>query len=84
MNYFQEFLLTFSTKKSFFSSKKLERFVVFSVFLLLTVVFLLIRIKTLTSIEFIEVVGLWLVYGGYNTLQTIREKKLEKEELIES
>lgn len=84
MNYFEEFMLTFSNKKSFFSSKKIERFIVFGVFLIVTLLYLYFHIKTMEALHFVEVIGLWLAYGGYNTFQNYRDKKLEfKEEEVE-
>ena len=76
INYWEELKLTFTTRKSLLSSKKLERFIVFNVFLILTIIFISLNIKTLSALEFVEVTGLWLVYGGYNTLMNQRDKKL--------
>jgi hypothetical protein len=28
------------------------------------------------SVSFIEIVGLWLFYGGYNSLMSLRDKRL--------
>jgi len=76
INYWEELKLTFTTRKSLLSSKKLERFIVFNVFLILTIIFISLNIKTLSALEFVEVTGLWLIYGGYNTLMNQRDKKL--------
>lgn len=76
-DYFNELILTFSNRKSFFSSKKIERFVVFSTFLIITIIYLGLNLKTIKPIEFIEVIGLWLTYGGWNTYQSYRDKKLD-------
>jgi hypothetical protein len=77
INYFKELILTFSNKKSFFSSKRIERFIVFNVFLVLTVVYVVRNIEDLDSFGFIQIVGLWLAYGGYNSLMNLRDRKFE-------
>lgn len=76
VNYRREFVLLFSNKKSLFSSKKIERTIVFFVFLAITLVYLWFNIRTLKALEFVEVIGLWLAYGGYNSLMGYRDKKL--------
>jgi hypothetical protein len=77
INYFKELILTFSNKKSFFSSKRIERFIVFNVFLVLTVMYVVKNIDDLDSFGFIQIVGLWLAYGGYNSLMNLRDRKFE-------
>lgn len=76
IDYFREFVYTFSNKKSLFSSKKIERFIVFNVFLVLSIVYIIKNIDEMDSMSFIEIVGLWLFYGGYNSLMSLRDKKL--------
>jgi len=78
IDYFREFVYTFSDEKSLFSSKKIERFIVFNVFLILSIVYIVKNINVMDSISFIEIVGLWLFYGGYNSLMTLRDKRLPK------
>ncbi len=75
INYKKELIMTFSNQKSLFSSKKIERFVVFITFLVLSVVFIAMNIHEMESMEFIEVIGLWLAYGGYNSFMNLRDKK---------
>ena len=53
INYFKELILTFSNKKSFFSSKRIERFIVFNVFLVLTVIYVVKNIDDLDSFGFV-------------------------------
>ena len=77
INYFKELILTFSNKKSFFSSKRIERFIVFNVFLVLTVMYVVKNIDDLDSFGFIQIVGLWLAYGGYNSLMNLKDRKFE-------
>lgn len=76
LNFFHEFLLTLSDKKSLFSSKKIERFVVFNVFLIITVIYIFKNLQKIEPAELIEVVGIWLAYGGYNTMMNLRDKKM--------
>lgn len=79
IDYWHEFIMTFSEKPSLFSSKKLERFIVFWVFLALTVVYLSINLRSLEAWDFVEISALWLIYGGYNSLMTLRDKRLPKD-----
>jgi hypothetical protein len=79
INYWKEFVLTFSNKKSLFSSKKIERAIVFNVFLIITVIYVIKNIHELESMDLVEITGLWLVYGGYNSVMNYRDRKMEKE-----
>ncbi len=81
IDYFKEFVYTFSNRKSLFSSKKIERFIVFNVFLVLTIIYVVKNINTLDSMSFIEIIGVWLFYGGYNSLMNLRDKKLSNNQL---
>lgn len=77
INYFYELLLTVSNKKSFFSSKRLERFFGYSSMLLTTIVWLWYHIFkcTLTATDLMMVVGIWLTYAGFNIIQTRKDIK---------
>lgn len=77
INYWREMVMTFSNQKSLFSSKKMERFIVFWTFLALTVYYILKNIQDMDSVEFIEVIGLWLAYGGYNSMLNLRDRKID-------
>lgn len=79
VNYWKEFILTFSNKKSLFSSKKIERAIVFNVFLVITVIYVVKNIHELEPMDLVEITGLWLVYGGYNSVMNYRDRKMEKE-----
>jgi len=79
VNYWKEFILTFSNKKSLFSSKKIERAIVFNVFLVITVIYVIKNIHELDPLDLVEITGLWLVYGGYNSVMNYRDRKMEKE-----
>ena len=71
--------MTFSTRKSLFSSKKIERFIVFWVFLILTVVYVSMNFTRLEAWDMVEITMLWLGYNSYNTLMTLRDKKINEE-----
>ena len=75
INYGREILLLFSNKKSLFSSKKIERTIVFLTFLIITIIYIKKNIDKLESLDFIEIIGLWLAYGGYNSLLNLRERR---------
>lgn len=77
IDYGREIIMTFSNQKSLFSSKKIERFIVFFTFLILTVVYVALNIHEMESMEFIEVIGIWLAYGGYNSFMNLRDKKVD-------
>jgi hypothetical protein len=79
VNYWKEFILTFSNKKSLFSAKKIERAIVFNVFLVITVIYVIKNIHELEPLDLVEITGLWLVYGGYNSVMNYRDRKMEKE-----
>ena len=79
IDYIYELIMTFSTRRSLFSSKKIERFIVFWTFLIMTVIYVSINIKTLDAWDFIEISALWLVYGGYNSLMTLKDRKMNNE-----
>lgn len=84
IDYWYEFIMTFSNRRSLFSSKKIERFVVFWTFLIVTMVYMYMNIRTLDAWDFVEISALWLMYGGYNSLMNLRDKKLSKERDSES
>ena len=77
IDYLQELVLTISNRKSLLSSKKLERLIVFYTFLTITIIFVSRRIDTIGVMEFIEVIGIWLGYGGYNSFMNYRDRKME-------
>ena len=75
-----EVILTFSNKKSLLSSKKIERFIVFNVFLVLTMLYVWKNIDDLESRDFIEITLVWLAYGGYNSFMNMKDRKMEKQD----
>jgi putative ribosome biogenesis GTPase RsgA len=77
VNYLQELILTFSNKSSLLSSKKIERFIVFLTFLIVTIIFVTKKIDSLTTTEFLEILAVWLGYGGYNSFMNYKDRRLE-------
>lgn len=77
INFLKEFILTFSNKASLLSSKKIERFFIFNILMILTIFYISINMSKLSADDFIKVIAVWLGYGGWNTYQTYRDKKLD-------
>lgn len=78
-HFIYEFFLTLSDKKSFFSSKRIERFAIFFTMLTASGMFLFQGIfgnKLSASDLMIVVVG-WLGYAGFNTIQG-KNKNVDK------
>jgi len=71
----QEFLLTFSNQKSLLSSKKIERFITFLVFLTLSIIYISFNIRTMSAFDFIQILGIWLSYAGFNTFQLRKQQE---------
>lgn len=82
--FFDEVIMTFSNNKSMLSSKKIERFIVFNCFLVLTFYYVFINIDEIDARSFIEIIGVWLFYGGYNSFMSLRDKKLSNQNNEES
>ena len=76
IDYWREFIMTFSNRSSLFSSKKIERFVAFCVMLIISVYYLLTNIGTIKALEFVEIISVWLAYGGYNSAMGLKDKRL--------
>jgi len=76
---FYEWLLTFSNRKSFFSSKRIERFSLFTVGLLAAAFFLFKGIYNweITSTDVVMVVGMLFGYAGFTMVQTAKDKPKE-------
>lgn len=66
-----EWLRTFSNQPSAVSSKRLERFAVFTSMLLLSIYFVINSILkcSISAAELMIVIGTWLGYAGFNTIQ---------------
>lgn len=78
IDWWYEFLMTFTAKGGLFSSKKIERFIVFNVFLILTIFYVVRNFNTLEAWDMVEITALWLTYSGYNSLMNLRDKRLER------
>jgi len=76
-NFIDEVILTFSNRKSLLSSKKIERFIIFNVFLVLTTFYVWSNISKLEPRDFIEIILVWLGYGGYNSFMSFKDKKMD-------
>ena len=77
--FFREWLNTFSSKQSFFSSKRIERFIIFGVMMGLTIFYVISHITkpncNLSSTDFMIIIGGWLGYAGFNTFQIKKDVK---------
>lgn len=82
MSLLYEWLLTFSNKKGFFASKKLERFFILASMLILTDIFLLKAILqcSISSTDLMIVVVGWLGYAGFGMVQNRKDVDKSNEE----
>jgi len=80
-NLFEEFLLTFSTKISLFSSKKIERCITFLLVCILIPMFIWYNRTTLSAVDFTIVIAPLVGYAMYNTHKLIQEKNANKNEI---
>ena len=84
-DFINETLLTFSTQKSYFSSKKIERFICFCFGVGMVLFYYLGRQfcwKCTAEIAVNDVLilsGLLFTYGGFNTFQISKDKKKDDE-----
>jgi hypothetical protein len=76
-NVVKELLLTFSNQTSRYSSKKIERFIVFINALVIANSWFYSHIYKATVSDVILLTGALLAYGGWNTAQ-IRKDKLDE------
>lgn len=75
--YFREWLLTFSNKPSFLSSKRITQFCFGAVGVGLTITVSLYNIDKFTATDQTIVISPLFLYGGYTLSQTQKEKKIE-------
>lgn len=84
--FFNEWLLTFSAKKSLFSSIKIERFISFKNANIIIMVYFFMRMFGLgyadkVPVEVIGVlVSMLLGYGAWNTVQGRKNKEVDNKE----
>jgi len=76
-----EWLMTFSNQKSLFSSKRIERFAVFTTMLTISCIFLIhaLIVCTLTATDLMIVVAGWLGYAGFGMVQGRKDKESDSE-----
>lgn len=83
--FWNEVLATFSRDKSYFCSKKIERFISFSLATMIIVVYFILRMCCVQCVESIDATSIvWLsgsiyAYGGYNTFMIQKDKKLDND-----
>ena len=84
--FLSELLLTFSAKKSLFSSIKIERFISFKNANIIIMVYFFMYIfdfgyaKNIPIEVIIALVGMLLGYGGWNTVQGRKNKEVDNKE----
>ena len=76
---FIEWIRTFSNTPSLLSSKRIERFLAFTCMLVPSVYYLIKGIYNweIDSTNLMVVVAGWLGYGGFNTVQSRKDKQQE-------
>lgn len=77
---------TFSNKKSFLSSKRIERFLAFTNMLVLTNIFAIrsIQRNSLTTLDLMIIVGGWLSYVGFIIVKSRQDQDKDKQETIKN
>lgn len=45
----------------------------------MTIVYVSMNIRDMEAWDFVEISALWLCYGGYNSLMSLRDKKVNSE-----
>ncbi len=78
---FVEFIRTFSNKSSFLSSKRIERFFVFTTMLIISCYYLVksIYYNQIVAVDLMIVVGGWLTYNGFGIIQGKKDKKTNQD-----
>ena len=75
---------TFSNKKSFLSSKRIERFLAFTNMLVLTNIFAIrsIQRNSLTTLDLMIIVGGWLSYVGFIIVKSRQDQDKDKTDIV--
>lgn len=75
---------TFSNKKSFLSSKRIERFLAFTNMLVLTNIFAIrsIQRNSLTTLDLMIIVGGWLSYVGFIIVKSRQDQDKDKSDIV--
>jgi small neutral amino acid transporter SnatA (MarC family) len=76
MKLISAFLDTFTNKQSKYSSKRIERFAVFTSMLIATDIYLVMAIFkcSISATDLMIVCGGWLAYAGFNIVQGRKDK----------
>lgn len=77
-----QIILTFSNKPSLFSSKRIERSIVFNLVLILECCFIWYNRAKLTPMEFMLLIGPLLIYAGFNTQKIFKDIKENPNHII--
>lgn len=72
-----EFRAMLSDEPSYFSKKRFESLSIFIAVLISYVVYMIVNIRSMEAMEFVEVSGAMMVYGGYTVSQIQKEKRDE-------
>lgn len=78
--YIFELIKTFSGKKSFFSSKRIERVLAFSTGEAFLIIYFYYHFKTMTYLECLALAGTAFAVAGYTLNATQKEKKLTQQD----
>lgn len=74
-----EWFRSFSSRgTNIISTRKVERAIIFITLLTLTIIYISIKMLDLSTLEFIEILGVWLAYGGFQSHQITRERIAQK------
>lgn len=85
INYVREFFLALvSNKSKIFSQKKIFTLVAFLTMLIINIVYLYKNIQKISALDFLQITALWLAYGGYNSYQNYRDRKLHIDDAASS
>jgi len=50
----------------------------------MSIIYLCINMRTMSSMDFVEVAALFLAYGGYNSLMSLKDKKIDNDNQSEA
>ena len=75
-----ELVLTLSHTKSLFSSKRLERWSLFTTALSMCIIYFIMHLKTITVPEMLGIVGVLLGYAGFTMTKTEKDKLPKEDE----
>ena len=64
----------------FFHQRRLKDLSSSGFFLILTIVYISINFNRLEAWDMVEITMLWLGYSGYNSLMSLRDRKLDRDD----